>query len=113
MSIWVFRIAILAAGLGFTAYFGMTLIPALVENPDIFAALAAGMVNPFAATYSMDAVASWFILSSWVIYEARTLGVRNGWLCIVLGLCPGVALAFAVYLIIRAGQIEERSAALP
>jgi hypothetical protein len=88
-------------GTGFAAAFAVIVVPPLLENPDIPGAFAAGFVNPYAAGYSLDAIFSWLILSTWIIYERITLKVRYGWAAIVLGLAPGVATGFALYLFLR------------
>ena len=107
MSRKIFQLSIIMVALAFTAYFCATVIPALIENPDVPAALAAGFVNPYSSAYSMDALACWFILCFWVVYEAFTLDIKHGWICPVLGLFPGVALGFALYLLIRGGQVTH------
>jgi Terpene cyclase DEP1 len=88
-------------GAGFAAAFAIIVVPPLLENPDIPGAFAAGFVNPYAAGYSLDTIFCWLILSTWIIYERVTLKVRHGWIAIILGLAPGVATAFALYLFLR------------
>jgi Protein of unknown function DUF2834 len=110
MSRIIFQLAIILAAVAFTGYFCMTVIPGLIENPDLPAALAAGYVNPFASAYTMDALACWFILLFWVVYEAITLDIKHGWVCPLLGLFPGVAVGFALYLLLREKQISRGAA---
>lgn len=64
-------------------------------------------MHPYASGYSMDVLVCWAILAAWVIYEAKTYSVRKGWLCLLLGIFPGVAVGFALYLLLRAKQIRE------
>jgi hypothetical protein len=41
------------------------------------------------------------VLTTWVVYEAKTRPVKHGWIAPLLGLVPGVATGFAVYLLLR------------
>jgi hypothetical protein len=100
----LFLAVIALAGLGFAGYFAAVVMPALMADPDIPGAFAAGFVNPFASGYSMDTILCWVILSAWILHERKAQGVRHGWIAIPLGLFPGVATAFAVYLALRFGQ---------
>lgn len=110
MNFKLFRILIILVAIIFTAIFCIVVIPPLFNNPDVFAALAAGFVNPYASGYSSDVIACWFILCFWIIYEATSLGVKHGWLCILLGLFPGVAVGFAIYLLMRNQQLNKSEA---
>jgi hypothetical protein len=96
-----------AVGVAFALAFIGIVVPALMRNPDVFGAFAAGFVNPFASGYALDAISCWLILAMWVVYEARTQGIRHGWMAIVLGIAPGVATGFAFYLILRARQASR------
>ena len=100
----VFKAIIIAAAAVFSMLFALWCIPPLIENPDIIGAFAAGFVNPFSSGYAADTLACWVILTAWILYEARTLGVRHGWVCILLGIVPGVAVGFAGYLLLRMRQ---------
>lgn len=97
----LFKAAIIAAAAAFTALFALWCIPPLIADPDIVGAFAAGFVNPYASGYSADVLACWVILSAWILYERRVLGVRHGGWCIALGVIPGVAVGFAGYLLVR------------
>ncbi|WP_349255373.1 DUF2834 domain-containing protein [Spectribacter acetivorans] len=77
-------------------------------NRDIFGAFAAGFVNPYASGYSIDVLVCWGILALWVLYEAKQHSVKNGWVCLLLGIVPGLAVGFALYLLIRQRQIKEQ-----
>jgi hypothetical protein len=46
----------------------------------------------------------WFVLASWIVYEKAKHGVKHGWIPLLLGLVPGVATGFALYLLIRMRQ---------
>jgi hypothetical protein len=105
-----FRAVIIGIAIGFTALFIVVVIPPLIDNPDIVGAFAAGFVNPYSSGYSADVIACWLILAAWVVFEARSKRVKHGWLCLVLGLVPGVAVGFAGYLILRSNQIDAGSA---
>lgn len=108
MNEQLFKTTIIAAATIFTALFCFWCVPALIANPDIIGALAAGFVNPYASGYSADVLACWVILSAWIVFEARTHGIRHGWVCIVLGMMPGVAVGFALYLLMRMRQLGAR-----
>jgi hypothetical protein len=105
----IFKYAMLVIAAAFTLVFSMVVMPALIENPDILAALAAGFVNPFSSGYSADVLLCWLALAVWVLYEAKTLSVKYGWVCLLLGAFPGVAVGFPLYLILRNGQITQVS----
>lgn len=105
MSERQFRAGIVAVALGFSGLFGGTVVPALIEDADLLAAFAAGFVNPYASGYSADVIACWLILAVWVTFEASARNVRHGWLCLVLGIVPGVAVGLAAYLWVRSSQV--------
>lgn len=107
MSVNVFKNILIVLAILFTLAFCTIVLPPLLGNPDIFAAFAAGFVNPYATGYSLDVFFCWAILAVWVLYEAKHLGVKHGWLCLLLGIVPGVAVGFSLYLILRNGQIEQ------
>lgn len=98
-----FLIAVLAAG--FVMAFTLLVVPALLESGDIWGAAMAGFVNPYASGYAIDAIMCWAILAVWVIYEARTHGIKHGWIALVLGVAPGVATGFGFYLLMRLRQL--------
>jgi len=100
----LFKISVGIVALAFTIIFCILMIPPLMENPDIIGAFAAGFVNPFASGYSTDAICCWIVLLLWVIYEAPK--VKHGWFCLLIGIVPGVAVGFALYLILRMKQLE-------
>ncbi len=104
MNETIFKTAIIAAALAFLAVFALVVMPPLIAEPDVIGAFAAGFVNPYASGYSADVLACWVILSAWNMYERQTLGIKHGWVCIVLGMVPGVAAGFALYLLMRMRQ---------
>ncbi|MFT6286203.1 MAG: hypothetical protein ACJA09_000947 [Alcanivorax sp.] len=104
----VFKTCLLLAALLFTTIFCFLVIPPLVVNFDIIGAFAAGFINPFAAGYSTDVLFCWLILAVWVWFEASSLAIRHGWICLVLGVVPGVAVGFALYLLFRHSQLTAR-----
>jgi len=110
MNRGVFKGVITVTALAFTLFFAVVVIPPLMANPDLLGALGAGFVNPYASGYSADVLACWVILAAWIWYEARTLGIRHGWICALLGLIPGVAVGFALYLLLRMRQLNGRNA---
>ncbi len=99
-------LVLLAAG--FAVAFTIIVVPPLAASGDVLGGFAAGFVNPYASGYALDAIFCWCVLAVWVIHEARELGVRKGWIALALGVIPGVATGFAVYLLIRARQLQTR-----
>jgi hypothetical protein len=94
-------------GIGFAAFFFITMGPLFIANPDLVAAVKAGFVNPFSSGFSTDAVCCWVVVAIWVIYEKFELGIKHGWVALLIGLVPGVATGFALYLILRMRQTNE------
>lgn len=92
----------------FTLAFIFLVIPALLQDFDIIGAFAAGFVNPFASGYSTDVIVCWAVLAIWVRFEAVRYSVRHGWVCLLLGIVPGVAVGFALYLVLRQHQLTVR-----
>ena len=105
----LFKTVIIAAALAFLAVFIVIVTPPLLANPDVVGAFAAGFVNPYSSGYSADVLACWVILSAWILYERHTMGIRHGWVCIALGLIPGVAVGFTLYLLMRMRQMSQSS----
>lgn len=103
----VFKTALACVAAAFTIIFCVVVIPGLIAEPDLIAAFGAGFVNPFAAGYSTDVIMCWVVLAIWIVYEAKVFSVRHGWICLVLGVLPGVAVGFPLYLILRAKQIPQ------
>jgi len=101
----IFVGAVLGVAMVFTIIFGILIIPPFLENPDIVAAFGAGFVNPYASGYSTDVLCCWAILCLWVLYESPK--VKHGWICLLLGIIPGVAVGFGLYLWLRMKQMEE------
>ncbi|MEP2492867.1 MAG: DUF2834 domain-containing protein [Parasphingorhabdus sp.] len=108
MSEPLFKATIIAAAAVFLGIFIMLVIPPQIAEPDVVGAFAAGFVNPYASGYSSDVLACWVILAAWIAYEAKTLDIRHGWICAVLGIVPGVAVGFALYLLLRRRQMKQR-----
>ncbi len=98
-----FMYAALAAG--FAIVFAVLVMPPLLASGDIIGAFAAGFANPYSSGYAVDAILCWWILAVWIVQEARTLGIRHGWVALLLGVAPGVATGFGVYLLLRARQL--------
>ena len=101
----IFKLSLALIAVLFTVIFSLVVIPPLIEQPDIVGAFAAGFVNPYASGYATDVFCCWAILLIWVIYESSI--VKYGWICLLFGIVPGVAVGFALYLIIRTNQLQE------
>lgn len=107
MSRATFRFALILLGAAFALGFAFIVLPPLWQSGDVLGAFAAGFVNPYASGYALDAILCWCVLACWVWYERASLGVRHGWIALLLGLAPGVATGFAVYLLLRLQQLDE------
>ena len=101
MSKSVYESLVVLLGAAFAVAFVVIVMPPLLESGDVVGAFAAGFVNPYSSGYSLDAILTGLILVVWVLYERSTLGVRHGWVAIILCFVPGVAVALAYYLILR------------
>jgi len=108
MSNRSFIISISLIAIAFVIFFSVSVIPALLQDFDIAGAFAAGFVNPYSSGYSVDVIACWLILLVWILYERHSLNIKYGWVCVVLGVVPGVAAGFAAYLIIRLKQLKDQ-----
>jgi hypothetical protein len=104
MSVRVFRGLLVLLAVGFAAAFAVIVLPPLIESGDIVNAFASGFVNPFSSGYALDAIMCWLVLAVWVVYEAKAYGIKHGWVALLLGVAPGVATGFAVYLLLRMSQ---------
>lgn len=107
MSETLFRRLLIAAAFFFSVFFAIVVIPPLIANPDIWGAFAAGFVNPYSSGYSTDVLVCWFVLAVWVVYEAKSYSIRHGWICLLIGIVPGVAVGFALYLLLRNKQLKQ------
>lgn len=104
----LFKAVVIALGAGFALAFAFVVVPPLLASGDIVGGFAAGFVNPYASGYALDTIACWCILAAWVAYERSRYGVRHGWLALALGVAPGVASGFALYLLLRMRRTEAR-----
>ncbi|SIS43205.1 Protein of unknown function [Thalassolituus maritimus] len=109
MSETLFRRLLIAAAVFFSVFFAVVVVPPLIANPDIWGAFAAGFVNPYSSGYSTDVLVCWFVLAVWVVYEAKAYSIRHGWVCLLVGIVPGVAVGFALYLLLRSKQLKKTS----
>lgn len=108
MNLTWFRTLLVVIGGLFALAFAWVVVPPLLESGDVIGAFAAGFVNPYAAGYATDTICCWLVLATWVVHEAKSRGIRHGWLALLLGIVPGVATGFAVYLLMRTWQ-EDRA----
>ena len=108
MSQRVFHILVLATGIAFAVIFAVVVVPALWADGDVVGAFGAGFVNPYASGYAWDTILCWVVLVVWIVYERGSLDIRHGWLCVLLGVVPGVAVGFALYLVLRSKQLSQR-----
>lgn len=96
-------------GLAFAIAFAVLVLPSLMKDLSIVTALSSGFVNPYSTGFSLDTLSSWLVLTVWIVYEARSSGIRHGWIAILLGLIPGTATGFAFYLILRTIQLRKEA----
>lgn len=101
------QIVLSLAGI-FTLAFCYLVIPPLITDFAVISAFSAGFVNPFSSAYAIDAISCWLILAVWVRYEAINFSIKYGWLCLILGVIPGVAAGLGLYLVVRQRQLGAR-----
>lgn len=105
-----FEAACIVIAVAFTVAFAVLVVPALLKDGDIIGAFAAGFVNPHSSGYSTDVILCWVTLAVWVVYDAKANNIKHGWLCLLLGALPGVAVGFPLYLLTRSRQLAQRNA---
>lgn len=110
MSERIFKTLVGLTALVFAVIFIVMVGPAIIADGDPVASAMAGFVNPYSSGYAWDAILTWVILTIWIVYERSALGVRHGWICVLLGIVPGVAVGFGLYLILRLRQTREQTA---
>lgn len=103
-------VSLAAVAIAFTGVFVFVVIPPLFIDLNIIDAVLAGFVNPYAAGYSTDVIMCWLVLCIWILFEAKEKSIKYGWVCLMLGLVPGVAVGFSVYLILRHQQTSSNAA---
>ncbi len=105
MSDKVFKLALWALAVVFSVVFFVVCGPPLAgDGWNLMYAFGQGFVNPYSSGYAYDIFFSYGVLAVWVIHEAMTKGVKHGWISLVLGIVPGVAVGLASYLLIRSRQ---------
>ena len=107
MSDAVFRLLTMTIAIIFVAFFCITIVPPLLDNPDLMGALGAGFVNPYASGYSTDVILCWVLLVVWVLFERKNHSVKHGWICLIVGVVPGVVVGLASYLLLRHRHFHE------
>lgn len=105
-NVFVYGLYLIAAA--FTTAFAVLVLPPLAQDPDVFGALAAGFVNPYAAGYSTDVIMCWLALALLVVHDRAQLAIRHGHWYLLLGLAPGVAVGLSLYLASRHKQLLSR-----
>ncbi|PJZ65526.1 hypothetical protein CH371_11310 [Leptospira wolffii] len=91
----------------FTISLAYLVTPPLSENFDLVGAFGGGFANPFSSGYALDVIYTWCALAIWVSYEAKVKGIKNGWISLVLGVVPGVAVGLVFYIILREKQMDK------
>lgn len=110
----IFKLALWALAIVFTGVFLKVAGPQTAADWALWQAnpmygFGQGFVNPYASAYAFDIVFSYAVLAVWVIYEAVARKVKHGWIALVLGVVPGVAVGLAAYLLIRGRQVSAQS----
>lgn len=100
-----FKRGIIASTVIFLLVFLFYTLPYAIELDDFIQVSLAGFVNPISSGWATDVIAFWFIMSFWIFFEAKQYQVKWGWICLPLGIVPGVAFGFCLYLIIRHKQV--------
>ena len=88
------------AGLLATAHFNSQFV-AQRGTFNVLDFIAAGFVNPAAASISCDITVAFLAFVVWLPGEARRSGVRNWWLYAVVGLIVAFAFALPLFLLAR------------
>ena len=109
MSEGMFRISLIVIAVLFSLFFLLVFIPPIIANPDLVGVFLAGFDNPYVTGYSVDLITCWFVLILWVWFEAKNNSIKHGWICVLLGLVPGVAVGFSLYLLLRYSQLKKES----
>ncbi|PJZ47570.1 DUF2834 domain-containing protein [Leptospira saintgironsiae] len=104
MNLSTFKNLLIILGSVFTAGFLYLVLPPLSQNFDVIGAFLGGFVNPFSSAYALDIIFTWLVLAAWIIYDAKTKGIKNGWIALLLGVVPGVAVGAAYYIYLREKQ---------
>ena len=97
MSDRLYAALLIVLGVGFAVAFIILCVPPFLAEPDLVGAFGGGFVNPYASGYALDTIACGLVLMVLVVRQP----VPYGWTAIVLGIVPGVATGFAVYLLLR------------
>lgn len=102
-----FKALIILIAVGFVVFAAIVFFAPIIENPDIIGVLKSGFVNPYATAYSVDLIACWVVLIIWIIYERNNLQLKNGWVCIPIGLTLGVVVGLVIYLLLRMSHFSK------
>ena len=105
MSDTLYRNALILIAALFRFIFCYVVIPPLLQDFDILGAFAAGFVNPYSSGYAADIFSCWAVLAVWVFHERKS--VKGGWIALLLGVVPGVAVGLVVYLLMRQKQLSN------
>lgn len=105
----LFEVALITVAVIFALVFAVVVVPAVIEDGDIIGAFAAGFVNPYSSGYSTDVIMCWIALAIWVIHDRSAYSIKYGWVCMALGIVPGVAVGLPLYIVIRSRQLKEAS----
>lgn len=107
MSNTLYRSLLWLMAIGFATAFCVIALPTALHETNPLRFVTDAYVNPYSSGYATDTLTCWCVLAVWIIHEARTKGVRHGWIALLLGVVPGVATGFATYLLIRSKQQVE------
>jgi len=102
-----FKTILVLVIIGFTLFWFGYFLPPIIKDPDIAVILQSGFVNSYATGFSIDLIACWVVLILLVVYESKNKSIKHGWVCILLGLVPGVVVGWSVYLLLRHSQLNN------
>lgn len=93
-------------GLGLTWYHNLQFMSS-GEPSGIVAFVAGGLVNHAAASLTMDVLIAALTFQTWMVIEARKLGMRHWWVYFVLTPFIALAFAFPLFLFMRERKLAE------
>ncbi len=94
------------AGLLGTAYFNLQYFQEM-GGFDARHFFSQGFVNAAASSLTVDLLVAFLAYVVFVVPESRRIGLRHGWIFLVLGLCVAFAFAFPLFLLVRERKLRN------
>lgn len=101
-----FYLLLAIAGLVVTAWFNARFMQEQGFTFDIVEFLRQGYANNASASLTSDIVVAFLAFCVFVLAECRRLGMRHGWLYVVLGTVVAMAFAFPLFLYMRERHLQ-------